>query len=235
MKHIKLFESFINEGGGSGIDFKIENVTFSANLIITNGSVKIENSKLELPSTFDAKGYQEGLSNVKTDILGVESSNLNISWDKLKNSKLTGFNVNNDEMYEEIFSKEGENFSPDMLEHLSTLEDLFKILPNATLNVTIDYDLDYSTMKFAGYSRGSFEVGEVFSAAHDYNGDYTNTYIEDIKIDELNFEAFSFPKILVTEDFINFYNDVFNHDDNFDEDEDDSHDYYLYLKDTYCE
>ncbi len=237
MKHIKLFEAFtkLNEGGGAGIDFKIENVTFSANLVITSGMVKVENPKLELPPTFDAKGYDDGLSNVKTDILAVDYSNLSITWDKIKDSKIQALHTDNAELFNDIFSSEGEKFGSALLSHLSTFEDLFKFLPDATLNIKLDYHLDYSTMVFRGWVRGEFVVGQTLATAQDWDGEYTHTYLGDERIDELDFDKISFPIIKVTEEFIQFYNDVFNRDYNKDDTEADYDDYYLYLRDTYCE
>lgn len=236
MKYIKLFEAFtkLNEGGGAGIEFKIKDVVFNADLIITNGSVRVENPKLELPETFDAKGYDDGLSDVKTDILTVDYSNLSITWDKIKDSKIQALYIDNEELFEDIFSSEGEKFDSALLSQLSTLEDIFKFLPDATLNVKLDYHLDYTTMVFGGWVRGSFEVGQTLATAQDWNGEYTSTYLNDERIDDFEFNKLSFPTIKVTEEFVDFYNEVFKRDYNEGDTEEDYQDYYEYLKDKYC-
>jgi acyl carrier protein len=232
LKHIKLFEQFeLNEGGGAGIDFQITNVNFSASFEVTKGNVKLEKHETILPDSFNALGYDDGMRDVSTDMLSIDDSNLKkLNWDAIKTQKIIGRDSNY-EILSELAESVGVELSEEDADKIKTFEDLFNILPTLKLELYFNYDLDYNTMHFAGYTRGGFEAGEILAVAQGSIGYYNDTSINGHFIETLDIiDTFPgyMPMIQTTEKFVNFYNDVFVNND--DEDDEDGNDF---LKDEY--
>lgn len=211
----------LNEGGGAGINFEIKDVNFQAKLKIKNGSVEVLEPQLTLPDTFNALGYDDGQRNVST------TGMFDINYDNLKkmnvqNQIIRGFRVDDKDIFKQIAQSEGIEVDDETLSKIKTVGDVFEFMPELeSFHVTINYDLDYTTMLFKGYVRGDIKKGMTIATAKDWNGEYSDTIVEeaDEKID--NFDLLDYMPVLVaTEELEYFYQDVFVNPENDDEIED---------------
>jgi hypothetical protein len=209
-KFIKDFKSFvnenykINEGGGAGIRFQTK-CSVSGNIQIHGVDDISVNLDISPADSFDAHGYQEGLSNVDTRLIDFELPV--ITYDKLKNILL-------DKQPIESYINRGETVE---LEY----------------DITVDYDSVYG----AGYMRSNVEIGTpIFDASKDY---YPYCVTDGSRIyftigDEHSTDGYDYDNDMVklvspigyaNDEFINFYEDVFDYNGSSDEDDEDGYDY----------
>lgn len=201
--YIKTFESFkkINEGGGSGIEF-ITSCTLEAEYLITNETVEKVKFEIAMGDSFDALGYDDGMRNVRGDLMKVEAKNELPTIEEFKAIKLDFLRCNMSDFLAD------NNLEVEDEDSIKTIGDLFNINPELTLRLNFDLHYDCKEMRFAGYVRGTFEVDDLIFEKPEINGDYSQVYVDNETIEDvdcINFNIY----ITATEEFVNFYKDVF--------------------------
>lgn len=226
MNLIKDFGDFkkyktINEGGGAGIEFKMEDVRVNINFELINGEV--ENCKVDytLPDSFDALGYDDGMGNVSTNDMFNWNINAEELCKKIANTKLTFYDW---ELGSDLdFEKEG-----------ATLVDFSKQNSDTYFPVEINFSGEISSMLFGGWLRGKIEEGDTIFNSGDMNKDDVGLDFiidnESLYLRDYDVVINHFPAITATKRLETFYKDVFKF---VGEEDDDYEDHNLYLRDEY--
>lgn len=238
-KYVKTFESYfaskmnkINEGGGSGIDFTAKcSVEYEYRL--ANSGLELVKKDIEELDKFDAIGYMDGRKNIDGSILKMEEGK-GLDENLIKGILISDIVYNSGE--EETLKSFPEWNSDDDSE--MTIGDYLKKYDDTVLIINISTRINYSNMHFAGYTRGSFNVGDVVLFYDSKNGDVSDN--STIFIDKCEFssergasktEISKFekimeciaPKFVATEEFNELYQEVFvDGEDEDDEDIDES-------------
>lgn len=200
MKILEKFEGFkkLYEGGGAGINFKMDSMLIQISFSI-NENLKIKTNKfeIELDESFNAHGYQDGMSNIDTDgMFNIEKE----------------FDLNSDvelNIEENIVGKQ---------KSYNNLKELVQKEGPMSFDVEVSLT-DIENMLFGGYVRGDISEGSVIfeipTKGSDgyYNINYeTNAYSEnenyEITNDEAIIDALNI-ELKATKKFVQFYNDVF--------------------------
>lgn len=199
----------VNEGGGSGIIFKTENVNLTVQYILekTKDGYKhtLVSSNVDC-DTFDATGYDDGGNNFNCDTI-IDWSVPALTLDDLMSivisdsSDFVGITEGNLTIGQ-IFSQLGEDMK--------------------TITIDISATYNYNNIKFPGYMRGIISTGDVIFAQENnrYGLDY-NYYEIYIKYNNDIYDTNADNDVIITkispigkasENFTSFYNDVFNYD-----------------------
>jgi hypothetical protein len=240
-KYIPLFEDFvkkINEGGGAGIQF---NAKYEDNIILEvyKGNVKVTRDIAPTYSfDIEARGYDDGgkIEDLELPVKSNLDTNKLLSLLKQVTFRDMVYNVSEDDVIRNFDLTESE------LEHIYD-KTLFDYSNDTLITIEINIDIDFDPMFFAGWTRGSFDVGDVLFNNSDYdmnnytainiNGcvfTQTRTYKEDYSsykrkvlngINDFDFINLFVPTVYTNEKFIEWYMDVFENDYDEDEYEDD--------------
>lgn len=241
MKKLLYYKDFlnehkkINEGGGAGINFSTD-INVIGVYTIEKDKLKVVDTDVELSDSFNAHGYMEGMDNVTTKLLKIDSKKLeNPSLEILQNIRFK-FDVHNDKFFEILDYldikvsddiKTMEDAIESLQKRLSITEELkikhiFKLNPEAKFDIIIELSGEYESMKFAGYVRGGFEEGDIVFESQDANIELNtklNTEEDSYEfwLDE-SFKEFNnsdrltnyfMPELKATKDFVTFYNTLF--------------------------
>lgn len=239
-KHISNYKIFletfrkINEGGGAGIQFNSE-YSGSVSLEVNNGVIKLLNNNIQKEFEISAKGYEDG-GKTEEEITMMVATNYN--YDKLaeylKAIKISDiiYGVGEENTYKNFETTE-ENIS------------LFDYSKTNKLQIEVSIDINYSPMYFAGWIRGTFEKDDIvfdnnnynnsehshvyfnnveFYQTKDYKYDFTQKKLEihETGISSENILDLFIPTVKASEDFIIWYQDTFenqNDDDDIDFDD----------------
>lgn len=206
-KHIQGFNSFkrINEGAGAGVDFNFERVTYNVTAEIkSDGTVNVVSSELDLGDKFDAHGYEDGLSNVKVDgLLKIED-----------NTKISINDTNYIKFFEDL--RGGYDYD-ETLGDINLIE--YAKLKEVDITINIEcISKPYNFMVSGGWIRSSFSIGDTLEKIdiENFDIDYTvdidgDTYTYDpYKNNVIDFS--NTPSIIVEEEFVNFWDEVFGKD-----------------------
>lgn len=227
MKNIKNFKNFINEnyqpineGGGAGIDFISSDVSFDIQYTYHKGILTLVKKEYGDLEQFDAEGYQDGMREVKGDLLKVDTDNATLKAELIADITVADirYSAGNDAYAE---------YSPE-----TTLKE---ISMGQSVSVDINGSAVFSNMLFAGYVRGTIEEGTVIFNSNDGEyDDHTNIYFDneeyipknDFSNSDKNIDIKILDSVMptykATEEFVYFYNDTFDNDIE-DEDEDEMH------------
>lgn len=227
MKKILNFEKFVNEsyqklneGGGAGIDFKTS-ADVTLKLDMTADRLDEMEKKINVADTFDAHGYDDGMSEAGTWMF---KSGLDIDYDKM-HKMLSQIPIGSVQESREFLEEIGVQDD----DKIQKLGDLFIAQPELVLSVKFDMSFkEYREMHFAGWVRGSFKEGDLIigSSKCKYdNGDYDSVTISDGNREfELSFDSqvgelvdLVKPQLTATKTFVQFYEAVFNSHKGFDE------------------
>ena len=145
-------------GGGSGINFKTNGNTklmASGTLSKQGHTVKVETEKAD---SFDADGYQDGMHNVKMDLLDLG----NIAKDNVSNFLLS-FKLDENDM-RDIIDASDKDFDDDEIEILvkncKTIGDMLDYIGKVKFDLTLTIE-SYKGQRFGGYTRGTLTKGDV--------------------------------------------------------------------------
>jgi len=206
-QHLKL-----NEGGGAGISFKMDNMSVNSVYNLTKDTITKVSSDVSFDK-FSANGYQEGMSNIDPKILKAGDASLT-----LENALKLSFD---NDVFKEILS-DVIGFDESVLQESYDVRTIAELLTmNETLNIKLTFELSNIGMKgmiFGGWVRG--EVKEDMVLMDDVNNiEYSNITAEINGVDyELNsydnsaIELGVVPAVLANAEFINFYKDIFDYD-----------------------
>lgn len=230
MKRILDFKGFVNEsrvneGGGAGVNFTIDEVSLKAEYILTKDDVKVNKVEVSLSDTFKAEGYDDGMSDVGTWLLTVDDSaakgvtrkdlaNLPLStWgdfmDVLENT--IGLNMDADE-FNAIEEDEAKK-------KYKIVDDLFDAYPDLEIEFSVSMTYkEFEDSLFSGWIRGDVKVGDVVIAGNKYDtGDYDEFLIAGVEMNQREQEIGEFlegltPKLKAGKRFPEFWNTVFKNE-----------------------
>ena len=190
----------INEGGGAGISFTCEAALHMDATLIREerGKYRITMNDYKVScDSFDAKGYDDGMSNVSTKILEWKAP-------EITSETLLGLTIE---------SEDG-----------ITVRELFETRGIKRLNIVLDVDYIYDNMHFGGWMRGKLGDGDLIFSQRlnrhgvDYNSfAYVFTWEEqqgtsDYDIDNAEVLLDLAPEAYGKEDLKYWFDDVFNYD-----------------------
>lgn len=232
MKKIFNFSQFvnenykINEGGGAGIDFKT-NVDLTALYELSHNSIKMVKQDISMSDTFDAHGYEDGMSNVGTWMLKASGGDPDIK--KIMQIPISSIESNEDRFFDDIEMPDKNRAD------IKKLGDVFIAMPELVLNLSFDLSYkNYREMHFGGYSRGSFKKEDIIignegtkydggdydsitisygTASHGGPASGYDIYTGDSQIGELIDDVR--PQLAATDKFLEFYKEVFNNHDSY--------------------
>jgi hypothetical protein len=200
----------MNEGGGAGIDFKTT-FTLDVELKVSNDTVEVVKYVID-GTSFDAKGYDDGMQNVKFDLL--KSVQKVPTIEEIKQLR---FLYDTDKYGIQVDSGIPED---QITEGPLTLGDVMAKMPVAVYNISSSIDIEYQNMLFGGWTRGNVEEGttifdgKTYELTHDDNmycqvEGHDESYKAEMP-EELTDKLM--PSFVATDEFVNFYNAVFNID-----------------------
>lgn len=221
MKRILDFSKFVNEnyqplneGGGAGIDFKTS-ADVTLKLDMTADRLDETEKKIDVAETFDAHGYDDGMSEAGTWMF---KSGLDIDYDKM-HKMLLQIPIDSVQESREFLEEIGVQDD----DKIQKLGDLFIAQPELVLGIKFDMSFkEYREMHFQGWVRGTFKEGDLVigSSKCKYdNGDYDSVTISDGGNSEfeLSFDSqvgelvdLVKPQLTATKTFVEFYEAVFN-------------------------
>jgi hypothetical protein len=181
-------------GGGAGIRFKTNGSTkLYIEASVSKKGLNIKSLTAEPSESFNARGYDDGMDNVKIDLLtlvmpkkkDVAQAILQAKVEREIVEKLTGKSV-------------GE----------VRVGELGAMLAKP-IDVYTEVNFDYDDMSFGGYVRGTFKVGDVVMGKADINGDYSFMTVDGHR-NYYDPEGDIAPTYEATQDFIYFYQEVFS-------------------------
>jgi len=180
-------------GGGAGIQFKTNGSTkLYVEASVSKKGLKINNLTAEPAESFDAKGYMDGMDNVRIDLLTLVLPKKKDVAEALVKTKVES------EIVAKLTGKEAE---------VKTIGELGAML-SKPIDVYVEVNFDYDDMSFAGYMRGTFKVGDVVMGKADINGDYSFMEVGGHR-NYYDPEGDIAPSYEATQDFLYFYEDAF--------------------------
>lgn len=197
MKKILEFNKFIqkfvlNEGGGAGKNFSFNDITFDIKLKYSNGKISEIKKEVDLGDVFDLSGYNEGLSNIKTDIFETELV-YTIDEEKMKN-----LTVKEIEHYNFVFTDKNDD------------ENLYDISKSEDILIDIEGGGKLEYMYGAGWLTPHVEKDQIIALNMDDLTDGYNTWIDNKNVYDC---LYDFIKVKVnlklTEKFCDLWKDLF--------------------------
>lgn len=197
MKKILEFNKFIqkfvlNEGGGAGKNFSFNDITFDIKLKYSNGKISEIKKEVDLGDVFDLSGYNEGLSNIKTDIFETELV-YTIDEEKMKN-----LTVKEIEHYNFVFTDKNDD------------ENLYDISKSEDILIDIEGGGKLEYMYGAGWLTPQVEKDQIIALNMDDLTDGYNTWIDNKNVYDC---LYDFIKVKVnlklTEKFCDLWKDLF--------------------------
>ena len=227
MKHLPNFIEFINEakklneGGGAGIEYKMDSVDITVQFQIDAKKVRITKTSSDIADSFDASGYDDGMDDVRTKgILKIDDKELknldskffyDIEFMESKNiSKL--FKLDSSWVEENMV---GTGYMDSI-----TFKKLFELNPDIKLKGELKiYFENIASMTGRGWTRKSeYKVGDDLFYVDDSVADFNEIELTlngvDFTYSSSDVDMRSLPEFHIKADkeFNNFYQDVFNFD-----------------------
>lgn len=205
-QHLRL-----NEGGGAGISFTMNNMAVDAVYTLTKDTITKVSSETTL-APFDAHGYDDGMSNIDPKVLKVADLTLT-----LENALKLSFD---NEVFKEILS-DVIGFDESVLQESYDVRTIAELLTmNETLNIKLTFELSNIGMKgmiFRGWVRGEVKEDMVLMTPNNIEYFYITAEINGVayEIDSYDISAIELgvvPAVLANAEFINFYKDIFDYD-----------------------
>lgn len=206
----------VNEGGGAGVDIRIDRVTVNARYVVSDGVVTQKSYTTKISDSFDASGYEEGMSGVSTRMLEVKDAAVP-AVDKFLNLPLKfNYGVDKESFMEDL----GVYADVSTINYAyETVGDLLSANPKASIEFAFNIEANgFGEMRFGGYTRGKIGEGDVVINEPDVDGEQSvEMFVSSESGDE--YEIYGdevgdlaneiLPSIIATDEFEQFWNDVF--------------------------
>lgn len=213
-----LIKNRINEGGGAGIDFTIEDVSRYLTLNISKDNIEIVNDDYSVGGIIKAKGYDDG---------GIYENEIELD-----------VSLDNNKIYKFLKTVKLNDLEEDLEDEIIKYSDLslFDFINNTNYILTFTIEISNATLNkmwFAGWTRGSFEIGGILLSGVDVGTRGLSYYsninlnIGHIEFNHINDNSYLdlepllqavTPNIIVNQDFLDWYRGVFI-DKNYDDEE----------------
>jgi len=213
----------MNEGGGAGITFKtLDAVQVDAEYILNANGLRMISSSVIPFETFSALGYDDGRASVQAEGLfnSVEHFNKLTADDFMDITFGELYYMNGTETERILGVEIDEN------NESTTIREYLNQDSENSFNISISVGINYDKMHFGGWSRGTFDEGDLIftNGDCDYSGDGYGIYIDNKLNIKNDFDVTTkiAPDFSATEAFVEWFKYEYDNTDDeyFDEESD---------------